>query len=154
MDTAGVMHAAPPALTPDQAREQLAIARSTRALAETTQHLREALASPKARGQWGERMADDGDTARAHYGRVLLKISGEALAGEQGFGIAPPVIDKLTNELRGAWRFRRYALAIAWGVCVVGWLAVLSIPDTYEARARVNVDTRTALSNVLAGQVR
>jgi DNA recombination protein RmuC len=29
------------------------------ALAETTQHLREALASPKARGQWGERMCDD-----------------------------------------------------------------------------------------------
>ncbi len=28
-------------------------------LAETTGHLREALASPKARGQWGERMADD-----------------------------------------------------------------------------------------------
>jgi hypothetical protein len=24
------------------------------------------------------------------YPRVLLKISGEALAGEQGFGIAPP----------------------------------------------------------------
>lgn len=63
------------------------------------------------------------------------------------------LIDKLMNELRGAWRFRRFALAIAWGVCVVGWLAVLSIPDTYEARARVNVDTRTALSNVLAGQV-
>ncbi len=32
---------------------------STRRLAETTGHLREALASPKARGQWGERMADD-----------------------------------------------------------------------------------------------
>ena len=32
---------------------------STRQLAETTAHLREALASPKARGQWGERMADD-----------------------------------------------------------------------------------------------
>jgi DNA recombination protein RmuC len=32
---------------------------STQALAETTQHLRQALASPKARGQWGERMADD-----------------------------------------------------------------------------------------------
>ncbi|MGH9274795.1 MAG: DNA recombination protein RmuC [Acidimicrobiales bacterium] len=30
-----------------------------RILAETTGHLREALASPKARGQWGERMADD-----------------------------------------------------------------------------------------------
>jgi DNA recombination protein RmuC len=33
--------------------------RSTQVLAETTGALREALASPKARGQWGERMADD-----------------------------------------------------------------------------------------------
>jgi DNA recombination protein RmuC len=32
---------------------------STQALMETTQQLRQALASPKARGQWGERMADD-----------------------------------------------------------------------------------------------
>jgi DNA recombination protein RmuC len=33
--------------------------RSTAALTDTTARLREALASPKARGQWGERMADD-----------------------------------------------------------------------------------------------
>jgi DNA recombination protein RmuC len=33
--------------------------RSTRALAESTQSLREALSSTSARGQWGERMADD-----------------------------------------------------------------------------------------------
>ena len=35
------------------------VASTGRALAETTGRLREALASPKARGQWGERMADD-----------------------------------------------------------------------------------------------
>ena len=34
-------------------------ARSNEALASTTQSLSEVLASPKARGQWGERMADD-----------------------------------------------------------------------------------------------
>jgi DNA recombination protein RmuC len=34
-------------------------AESTAALANTAQSLREALASPKARGQWGERMAED-----------------------------------------------------------------------------------------------
>jgi len=34
-------------------------AETTAALAGTTQSLREALASPKARGQWGERMAED-----------------------------------------------------------------------------------------------
>ena len=33
--------------------------RTTAALSDTTRQLREALASPKARGQWGERMADD-----------------------------------------------------------------------------------------------
>jgi DNA recombination protein RmuC len=33
--------------------------RATAKLADTTQSLRQALASPKARGQWGERMADD-----------------------------------------------------------------------------------------------
>jgi DNA recombination protein RmuC len=37
--------------------------RTSERLAETTGHLREALASPKARGQWGERMADDVLTA-------------------------------------------------------------------------------------------
>lgn len=35
------------------------VATTGRHLAETTGQLREALASPKARGQWGERMADD-----------------------------------------------------------------------------------------------
>jgi DNA recombination protein RmuC len=33
--------------------------RATARLADTAQNLRDALASPKARGQWGERMADD-----------------------------------------------------------------------------------------------
>ena len=36
-----------------------AATRQQQVLAETTQHLREALASPQARGQWGERMAED-----------------------------------------------------------------------------------------------
>lgn len=63
------------------------------------------------------------------------------------------MIDKTMNELRGAWRFRRYALAVAWIFCLLGWFVVFALRDTYEARARVNVDTRTALTNVLDGQV-
>ena len=34
------------------------------------------------------------------YGRVLLKISGEALAGGHGIGIDPAVVDEITDELR------------------------------------------------------
>ena len=61
------------------------------------------------------------------------------------------LVDSLYSELRGAWRFRRYALFTAWGVCVLGWLIVYAIPNRYEAYARVNVDTRTALRPLLEG---
>ncbi|PZN32865.1 MAG: chain-length determining protein [Proteobacteria bacterium] len=61
------------------------------------------------------------------------------------------LIDNLLNELRSAWRFRRYALLVAWGVCLLGWPVVYAIPDKYEARARVNVDTRTPLQPLLQG---
>ncbi len=33
------------------------------------------------------------------YGRVLLKLSGEALQGSQGYGIDPAVIDKIAAEI-------------------------------------------------------
>lgn len=33
------------------------------------------------------------------YGRVLLKLSGEALAGDQGYGIDPKVVDALAEEI-------------------------------------------------------
>jgi uridylate kinase len=34
------------------------------------------------------------------YKRILLKLSGEALAGEQGYGIDPEVLDRLAQEIR------------------------------------------------------
>ncbi len=40
------------------------------------------------------------DNSQLKYRRVLLKLSGEALAGERGFGIDPPVVDRLTDEVR------------------------------------------------------
>ncbi|HJU86204.1 MAG TPA: UMP kinase [Gemmatimonadota bacterium] len=33
------------------------------------------------------------------YDRIVLKLSGEALAGGRGFGIDPPVVDELTSEI-------------------------------------------------------
>lgn len=54
-------------------------------------------------------------------------------------------------HVRGAWRFRWYALAACWGVALVGWLFVLSMPDVYESRARVYVDTDSVLKPLLTG---
>ncbi len=52
-------------------------------------------------------------------------------------------------ELRGTWRYRWLALAIAWVLCVAGWLFVFSMPDVYEARARVYVDADSRLRDVV-----
>ena len=35
------------------------------------------------------------------YRRILLKLSGEILAGDQGFGIDPAVIQRLVSEIKG-----------------------------------------------------
>ena len=61
------------------------------------------------------------------------------------------LLEKVIEELSGAWRFRWWALGAAWAVCVAGWLFVFTMPDTYLARARVFVDTRTTLSQVTQG---
>ncbi len=34
------------------------------------------------------------------YRRILLKLSGEALVGEQGFGIDPKVLDRMAQEIK------------------------------------------------------
>jgi polysaccharide chain length determinant protein (PEP-CTERM system associated) len=60
-----------------------------------------------------------------------------------------PIVEKISQEARGVWRFRRYALITAWAVCLFGWFIVFVIPDTFEARARVNVDTKTPLQPLL-----
>jgi polysaccharide chain length determinant protein (PEP-CTERM system associated) len=59
------------------------------------------------------------------------------------------LLRKILDELRGSWRFRRYALVLAWVVCVVGWVMVFTLPDMYRASSRVFVDTRAALGTVL-----
>ncbi|MFB1000128.1 MAG: UMP kinase, partial [Colwellia sp.] len=33
------------------------------------------------------------------YRRILLKLSGEALMGEEGFGIDPKVLDRMAHEI-------------------------------------------------------
>ena len=38
--------------------------------------------------------------AKPRFKRILLKVSGEALAGEQGYGIDPAVLERLAQEIR------------------------------------------------------
>ncbi len=62
-----------------------------------------------------------------------------------------PFLEQLFDDVRGAWRFRWAALAVAFVVALIGWAVVFALPDRYEADARVFVDTRTALKPALQG---
>lgn len=60
-------------------------------------------------------------------------------------------LEKLISLLRGMWRFHRLAMVVMWVVALATWVVIFLLPDLYEARARVFVDTRTALKPVLQG---
>ncbi len=60
-------------------------------------------------------------------------------------------IDQLLAAIRGAWRYRWLALSLAWGIAMAGWLWVLMLPDEYEAKTQVYVDTESALLPLVEG---
>ncbi|HEX3179417.1 MAG TPA: UMP kinase [Methylomirabilota bacterium] len=45
-------------------------------------------------------MTAGADAGRPAFRRIVLKLSGEALAGRQGYGIDPPVLDRIGEEVR------------------------------------------------------
>jgi len=42
----------------------------------------------------------DSDTTNPTFQRVMLKISGEALMGDQGFGLHPPTVERIAREIK------------------------------------------------------
>lgn len=57
--------------------------------------------------------------------------------------------DELRIALHTVWTRRWLALAVAWGVALIGWAAVAQIPNSYESRARVFVQMNTILPNAV-----
>ena len=59
-------------------------------------------------------------------------------------------MNELLEEARAAlwtvWNRRWLALAVAWGVCLLGWLVVALIPNAYESKTRIFVQLDDALA--------
>ena len=55
--------------------------------------------------------------------------------------------DELLVLLHGIWNRRWVALAVAWGVAMLGWLGVALIPNSYQSKARVYVNTQSLLED-------
>ena len=61
------------------------------------------------------------------------------------------IAQQILSHLHAMWRYRWFAVICAWVVAVAGGLVVMSLPNRYEASARVYVDTQSVLRPLLAG---
>lgn len=61
------------------------------------------------------------------------------------------LINQVTTIARGMWQYRRLGVVVAWVVAAAVAAAVMSLPNRFEASARVYVDTQTILRPLMAG---
>ncbi|RMF11493.1 MAG: hypothetical protein D6757_11085 [Alphaproteobacteria bacterium] len=57
----------------------------------------------------------------------------------------------LLITLYALWRRRWYGLATAYVVCLIGWIVVAMIPNSYRSQARIYVDTDSLLRPLMRG---
>lgn len=64
-------------------------------------------------------------------------------------------MNELTRQIgaifHGIWRHRWLGMGLAWGLALLGAIVVWVVPERYEARAQVYVDTQTVLKPLMAG---
>ncbi len=53
--------------------------------------------------------------------------------------------------LKAIGKYRWYAVIISWTVAILGWIVVYSLPNDFQASARVYVDTQSVLKPLLSG---
>ena len=78
------------------------------------------------------------------YKRVLVKLSGEALAGEAGFGIDFSVIDRLTEEIREV-----HAMGASLGLVLGGGNIMRGTTASQQGMDRVSADYMGMLATVI-----
>jgi uridylate kinase len=81
---------------------------------------------------------------RARYRRVLLKLSGEVLAGEQGFGIDPVVIAGVAERIREV-----VGLGVQVGIVIGGGNIFRGLAASRLGMDRVNGDYMGMLATVI-----
>lgn len=60
-------------------------------------------------------------------------------------------IDELLKQATAVWKYRWHAVAACWIAAVGGWIFVYLMPNQYEAKAQIYVDTDTILRPLLKG---
>ena len=84
--------------------------------------------------------------AKPAYRRVIVKISGEALSGQAGFGLDQPTVQRIATDLVGA-----HKLGTEIGVVVGGGNFLRGAQIAGKAIARETADTMGMLATVMNG---
>ncbi|MCH7475199.1 MAG: UMP kinase, partial [Gemmatimonadetes bacterium] len=78
------------------------------------------------------------------YGRVLIKISGEALAGDRGFGIDFAAVQRLAEEIKQV-----HALGASLGLVIGGGNILRGSVASEQGVDRVSADYMGMLATVI-----
>src|ERR1700734_1190096 len=84
------------------------------------------------------------NTRNGMYKRVVLKLSGEALAGERGFGLDADKVSEISNELAEI-----HALGVEIGLVVGGGNFFRGVEEQAKEMDRVGADNMGMLSTVI-----
>jgi len=83
---------------------------------------------------------------KSPFQRVILKLSGEVLAGENGFGISPSVIHALAEDMRDV-----HTLGTEIGIVIGGGNFIRGISAASEGMDRAAADYMGMLASVMNG---
>ncbi len=84
-------------------------------------------------------------TAEAtRYKRVMLKISGEALMGDQGYGLHPPTVDKVAREVQAV-----HALGVEICMVIGGGNVFRGLQGSAQGMERTTADYMGMLATVM-----
>ena len=78
------------------------------------------------------------------YGRLLLKLSGEGLAGEEGFGINPTVIAGIAEQIRDV-----HQLGVELSIVIGGGNIIRGMTAASQGMDRANADYMGMLASVI-----
>ena len=82
------------------------------------------------------------------YRRVIVKVSGEALAGPEGSGIHQPTVDAIAKDLVAA-----HKLGVTLGVVVGGGNILRGVQVSGKGLSRPTADSMGMLATVMNGLV-
>jgi uridylate kinase len=91
-----------------------------------------------------ERTMPDDTTEMTKYKRVMLKISGEALMSDQGFGLHPPTVQRIAREIESV-----HALGVEICMVIGGGNIFRGLQGSAEGMERTTADYMGMLATVM-----